>query len=1704
MKDKSSSKPTLDQELQSCQQKIIQLETALGLLEAETNAIRHFILIGSWTWEKESDTTFWSDEMYRIFCRDPKQPIPPFHETYKLFRPESWKKLESAIEKTIVTGVPYEVDAEIVRPDGSKRWIVSRGDVERTPGGKIVLLRGTCQDITERKIAEAALREAEERNRALFESTLNLVYVHDLQGNFIDANKAALELFGYTKEEIGKITFASLLDPVELPKAVELTEEILRLGFQKSPEVFNVKRKNGGYLCIEIQASLIYRGGNPVAILGIGRDLTEQKRAEEALRKSESLYHSLFDNMLEGYAFCRMIYANNEPVDFIYLDVNQSFEELTGLKNVVGSKVSEVIPGFRKSEKELLEIYSRVALTGKPDRFEFYVDALNDWYDLSVFSPQKEHFVAVFDVITKRKRSEEKLSRLNQAVQASEEVILMADDEGVITFINPAFTRLYGYEPDEVIGKVTPRILDSGTENEDLHEQFWRTLLEKRVFRGEFLNRSKDGRLIPVEIAASPIMDPEGNVTGFLAVERDISKRKQSEKALQESEVRFKQVAESAGEWIWEVDANGLYTFSSPVVEKILGYRPEEIVGKKYFYDLFAPDVRDELREGAFKAIGRKEHIRDFVNPNVHKNGKRAILMTNGVPILDSHGSLLGYRGADIDITERRKAEEALEETKEYLGNIINAIADPVFVKDKDHRFVMVNDAQCAAVGKSREELVGRTDSEFFPAEEVEIFWQNDDRVLKTGEENISRELMTDAHGNVRVLVTKKTLYTDKSGRKYIVGVVRDVGERERAEEELVKLNKAVEASGEVIFMTDRNGVFTFVNNSFTHLYGYQPEEVMGKTTPKIIKSGAQTPDVYREFWSTLSEKKIFNGEFVNRTKDGRNVTVEASANPILDSSGNIIGFLAVQRDVTGRKQAEQMITDALSFNRTLLNSSSIGIIAFDETGEVKSVNEAAAKIIGGTREQVLTQNFHKLQAWKDSGLYDTATRVLMTGVGELIEASGPTSFGKRSWFSCRFEPFIHSGKKQLLLFISDVSDRKRSEQRLTMQYRISRILSESTTIEVATPKILKSVIDTFSWEVGELWLIDASVNALRCVEMVKAQDFDAREFEDVSRQMIFPSGIGLPGEIWAERRPKWDRDSSNLSNRPRTAIAQKIGLHSAIGFPILSGNQMLGVFMFNSSRVLEPDTEILQVFSTIGMQIGEFIEHKRADEDVKRNEEKYRTLFEESRDTIFIAEPDGRLIDVNPAGLRLFGYDAADDSSDFHLGRDLYWNPNDRELYLSIIRQRGHVQDYELDMRSKDGKKVVVLINAKAVHDGHGNITMIRGTLRNVTAQKQLEEQFIQVQKLEGIGTLAGGIAHDFNNILGIIMGYLGLLESGNPSPELLKNSLEVMNTAVNRGTNLVKQILTFARQTEILRGPLDVNVMIKEFIKMIKETFPKTITIDFDLDIQLPLILADPTQFHQILLNICVNSRDAMPRGGMMFFKTEKTAGSALRMIVPEAGADAYLHLRIADTGVGMNKEVKDRVFEPFFTTKEKGKGTGLGLATVYGIVKNHNGFIYIDSEPGKGSVFQLFFPLPTKMDETTYTFKPQAEIIAGKNETVFLIEDEELLVELVKSLLEGHNYRVLVAKDGEEAISVYRDNIEKIDLVLTDMDLPKYSGEQIFAIFRELNPDIKLIFASGFIEPEVKTEMFNRGARSFIEKPYRPAELLKSIRDVLDKKQ
>jgi CheY-like chemotaxis protein len=288
-----------------------------------------------------------------------------------------------------------------------------------------------------------------------------------------------------------------------------------------------------------------------------------------------------------------------------------------------------------------------------------------------------------------------------------------------------------------------------------------------------------------------------------------------------------------------------------------------------------------------------------------------------------------------------------------------------------------------------------------------------------------------------------------------------------------------------------------------------------------------------------------------------------------------------------------------------------------------------------------------------------------------------------------------------------------------------------------------------------------------------------------------------------------------------------------------------------------------------------------------------------------------------------------------------------------------------------------------------------------------------------------------------------------------------------------------------------------------MLRQTFPKVITFTEIVDTEIPVINADRTQIHQVLLNLCVNARDAMPNGGSITFKAEKQTKAQVQERFPVADQDSYITISVIDTGTGMNEATRRRIFDPFYTTKEQGKGTGLGLAVVYGVVQSHHGFIDVESEVGRGTTFRLYFPIPLMTEQTSDIPLNIESFTTGGTETILLVEDEEALIEMVRLLLESNGYKVFTAQDGKEAVEMFKQHQQEIDIVLTDMGLPGMTGVDAFKILKEIAPNVKVIFASGFFEPVIKSDLYIAGAKGFIQKPYSPGEILQKIREVLDTK-
>jgi two-component system, cell cycle sensor histidine kinase and response regulator CckA len=516
---------------------------------------------------------------------------------------------------------------------------------------------------------------------------------------------------------------------------------------------------------------------------------------------------------------------------------------------------------------------------------------------------------------------------------------------------------------------------------------------------------------------------------------------------------------------------------------------------------------------------------------------------------------------------------------------------------------------------------------------------------------------------------------------------------------------------------------------------------------------------------------------------------------------------------------------------------------------------------------------------------------------------------------------------------------------------------------------------------------------------------------------------------------------------------------------------------------------------------IRDITSRKLTEEALKSSEQYHRSLFQLANDAIVIFNAfDETVFDVNERACQIYGIPREE-----FIGKslkELSENPDGGDSFLSDLLRRGSGEEYETVHLRADGAPISFLVNASVIeYEGRPAVLSINRDithLKQVEAERRhLEDQLRQAQKMESIGTLAGGIAHDFNNLLTVIIGNIQLARQQLDIGSRLETRLTDVEAAAGRAALLTEQLLAFSRRSRLERKSLNLNSLLTGILKMLGRLIGEDIEIQFRSTAHLNTIYADPGQIEQIVMNLAVNARDAMPEGGRLIIETHNIYLDAnFNRSHPELKPGNYVRLRVSDTGLGMTEDIRQRVFEPFFTTKGVGKGTGLGLSMIYGIVKQHDGHIDVYSEPGRGTTFKVYFPVEeTGVPEET---APKPVPLSGGTETILVAEDEEPLRDLIREILSEIGYTVILAKDGAELVELFKQRGGEVDLVMIDLVMPRLSGTKAYEQIRALKADIPVIFMTGYSD-----KMIDHQPEELIQKPYRLETLDQKIREVLDRK-
>ncbi len=766
-------------------------------------------------------------------------------------------------------------------------------------------------------------------------------------------------------------------------------------------------------------------------------------------------------------------------------------------------------------------------------------------------------------------------------------------------------------------------------------------------------------------------------------------------------------------------------------------------------------------------------------------------------------------------------------------------------------------------------------------------------------------------------------------------------------------------------------------------------------------------------------------------------------------------------------KELEERIRDLEQSEKTLraIFSSIPTGIGILENRIMKWHNRAMSEMLGYTPEELHGRTARELYLKDDefSRAKETFASAAKGGKSAVLETWWVRKDGTMLDCLIRYAPLAPaSGREAAVVIVEDITDRRQAEEALRQS-------------EARYREILDNIEDVY-YEVdlaGNLTFFNEALCTLAGLSRDELMGLNSREYTDEkTAKKIFKvfNQVYTTGE--PARAFDWDivrRDGSKAHLEASISLIRNQE-EEAIGFR--------GI-------------------------VRDVTERERLRRDLQLSEERYRSLVENTLDGYFICEiPSGRFIFLNQRSCDIYGYTMKE-------GLALtVWDvmvPADHSRIRNRIQKRIEGERSESERRvytgvRKDGSTFRVEISTSLV-DYQGKIS-VQGVIKDITEQERLELQLRQAQKMEAIGTLAGGIAHDFNNLLQAILGYTQILTMGKEEDDPERSKLEQIEKSAMRASELTQQLLAFSRKVESRLRPVDLNLEVRQVRKLLKRTIPKMIIIELHLQDDLMVVNADPAQIEQVIMNLAVNARDAMPEGGKIVIETENVfLDTQYCKTHPGAVPGEYVCLSFTDTGHGMKTEAVEHIFEPFYTTKEVGKGTGLGLSMVYGIVKSHGGYIMCYSEPGEGTTFKIYLPAVENKNREEEKEKKEEEELPGGTETILLVDDEELLRDIGKEILEDFGYAVLTAPDGETALELYKNRKGDISLIILDLMMPGMGGKQCLEQILAMAPEAKVVIASGYSVNGPTKAALEVGARGFIKKPFELKQMLKVVREVLE---
>lgn len=1162
------------------------------------------------------------------------------------------------------------------------------------------------------------------------------------------------------------------------------------------------------------------------------------------------------------------------------------------------------------------------------------------------------------------------------------------------------------------------------------------------------------------------------------------------------------------------VDDRGSVQILNREWKNLLGWTVEELQESGIFGRL-APTSQD------------KDHFQEFIeqaDPGVWSGFK---VRTKNSQVIDTYWSSVKLSDGSViaiakDITQRKQTEELLSLTQRQLQHLLNT--SPIVIysckPEGDYASTFVSENVATLFGYEAQTFLN--DPTFWLChvhpDDVAYVSQGLTDLIEVGHYSYEYRFLHQ-DGSYRWTYDELKLLRNEAGNAVeIVGSWQDITQRKQAEDALRESERRyqslAEASPVGIFRTDAQGDCLYVNERWCHLAGMTFEAALGKGWRRALH-----PDdrqwVEQSWYASARQNLPFRGEYRFQRPDGTVTWVMGQAVAECDDADKICSYVGTITDISDRVRAEQSLQENEERFRLLVeNVKDYAIFMLDATGCVATWNTGAQAIKGYQAPEIIGQHFSRFYtpedlAWNKPGymLQNALTMGRFEDEGWRVRKDG-------SYFWANVVlTALHNSAGQLQGFAKvtrDITERKQTEEKLRQQAQRERLLSEVAQ-RIRQTLDLDAILSTTVAEVQQFLQADR----------VLTYQIHPDGAGWVTAEAIAPGypailGQSLPEKIFPQDCHELYRQGRvrAISNIEQDVLApclaetlRQLGVKSKLVVPILYQEELWGLLIVHQCHQARQwqswEIDLLKQLATqvaIAIQQSqlyqqgqlELAERKWAEQKIQEQ----AALLDVATDAIIVRDLHHQILFWSKGAERLYGWNKEEVQTQcadktLHAGTSAY-----TQTIFQTVLNRGEWQG-ELQQVTKDSREIVVESRWTLVRAPNEQPQAILMVNTDITQKKLLERQFLRSQRMESIGTLASGIAHDLNNILAPILMSVQLLRRQISSDQGLQ-WLEILETSTKRGSDLIKQVLSFARGLEGEYGTLQIRHLISEIKQIIEETFPRSIQIYTNVPHTIQTVMGDATHLHQVLMNLCVNARDAMPDGGTLSILAENLLLDEQDVqLYPNAQAGAYVVVTVTDTGVGIPLEILDRIFEPFFTTKQVGQGTGLGLATVTGILKSHKGFITVSSKVGRGTEFKVFLPA---QEEAIAAFEGELELPAGQGEWLLVVDDEAPIREIAKNTLKTYNYRVLTASDGVEAIALYAQHREDIHLVLVDMMMPLMDGRSTIRALQKINPHVKVIASSGLASTLQTPEAARSGIKDCLTKPYTAQELLTLIHQVL----